>query len=175
MGPVKKDKKNQMTIPKIFFTNTIISLLFCFFLLFSSASLATETSDASTTDKNEESGINLAKIDEDTLSRMSEEERKWYIKFQEGLMFFDGWQQISEEILLSISPDIMVETRFLLKTVGVKIGAEWCKDNDVRRIDTDQLRSWGKRLKKVRKENPSDIPETLKTISNEVDVILKEG
>lgn len=116
--------------------------------------------------------IDIGKIDEKSLSKLSKEEQDWYKKFQDGLLFFDGWQQISNEILSGIAPEEKENAHFLLKTIGVKIGTEWCKDNSIRKIDTDQLRNWGKTLRKVREEDPKLLINTLKSIDTEVDTVL---
>lgn len=147
-------------------------LFWFFFLCFPSILLANENDNGTSPIKSEMGSIDVANLDQDAFNNLSEEEKKWYLKFQQGLMFFDGWQEISEEILTAVPSEDHTDTGFLLKTIGVKIGTEWCKDNSVRKIHTDDLRSWGKRLRKVKDETPAFVVDTLEAIGSEVDDIL---
>lgn len=106
------------------------------------------------------------------LTNLSQKEREWYQKFQDGLMFFSGWKEISENILKALPPDERHLTEQLLENMGVRIGTEWSKHNDIRRIDTGQLRSWGDRLRKARKKGETHLSQTVKAISAEVDELL---
>lgn len=147
----------------------LLYILLCCTTLTFATSTHTETSPADSAPL-----IDLANIDKDALSKLTAEEKEWYDKFQNGLLFFDGWQQISSDILACLPPEEKGGARFLLKTIGVKIGTEWSRDNSIRKIDTDQLQSWGKRLKKARKESVTLVADTLKRIASEVDAILVE-
>ena len=106
------------------------------------------------------------------LSNLSQKEREWYQKFQDGLMFFSGWKEISENILKELPPDERHFAEQLLENMGVRIGTEWSKHNDIRRIDTGQLRSWGDRLRKARKKGDTHLSQTVRDISAEVDELL---
>lgn len=157
---------------------TKYSNLFIFFLLFflcwTTTVIAAENDIDTSSEKNAENTIDVGNIDPDVLSKLSEDEKNWYIKFQKGLLFFDGWQEISIEILSVVPDEKIADIQDLLKTLGVKIGTEWCKDNSIRKFDTDQLRSWGKRLRKTKDENPATIFDTLSFIENEVDALMVE-
>ncbi len=106
------------------------------------------------------------------LSSLSQEEQEWYQKFQNGLMLFAGWKEISADILKALPPAERPLTEQLLKDLGVRIGTEWSKDNNIRRIDTDQLRSWGDRLRKARQKGDTHLSRTVQAISTEVDELL---
>ncbi len=108
------------------------------------------------------------------VEQLTEEEWHWYDKFQHGLMFFDGWKNISKNILASLPHEEKTGVKKLLDTMGLRIGTEWSKDNNIRKIDTDQLRSWGKRLEKARREKTINLKETVQIISIEVDSILEQ-
>ena len=100
---------------------------------------------------------------------LTKEERQWFIKFQEGNFLVDGWQDISATILEKTPVSEKPEQKLLLVELGNKIGIEWCKDNDIRKIDTTMLKTWGKQLKNIAKENPDHIETVLVAISNELD------
>lgn len=105
-------------------------------------------------------------------SALTEDEKYWFVKFQEGNMFADGWQQISEMILEKTSPADLHKQKELLASLGKKIGLEWCKDNDTRKIDTSQLKAWGKILKNAAKKEPEMLGVVLASIDKEVDTLL---
>jgi len=117
--------------------------------------------------------IDVANISEELLGQLTTEEQRWYHKFQNGLLFFSGWKEISEEILTCLPEEKRAETKNLLEYMGIRIGTEWSKANDERKIDTEQLRSWGSRLRKARKNGAPHLSETVRKITIEVDSILK--
>lgn len=120
----------------------------------------------------QEKGIDVTNIDKELLDKLSEEEQEWYHKFQNGLMFFSGWKKTSEEILDCLPVEEQPATQHLLETLGIRIGTEWSKDNSERRIDTDQLQSWGQRLREARKTGARQLADTVKEITVEVNDIL---
>ena len=111
-------------------------------------------------------------LNQELLQQLSEEELHWYNKFQHGLMFFDGWKDISKDILANLSYEEKNRVKPLLDSMGLRIGTEWSKANDVRKIDTDQLRNWGKRLKNAQHQGSEYLKETVFLISTEVEAIL---
>lgn len=103
---------------------------------------------------------------------LSAEELKWYKTFQEGTFLIDGWHDISAELLASTPEKYRDHQRKRLELLGEKIGLEWCKDNDVRRVDTKMLQEWGKTLKNIAKKRPEQLPEIIAVIDQELDDIL---
>lgn len=118
--------------------------------------------------------IDVSDLHQKHIAQLSNEERDWYNKFQDGLMFFDGWKDISQNILVCLPQEKRGGTRELLEAMGIRIGTEWSKNNETRKINTDQLRSWGDRLKEAQKEGAERLQETVKIISTEVDAILQQ-
>jgi len=116
---------------------------------------------------------NVLEIDQTVLQELDDGERDWYKRFQQGILFFDGWSSISEEILASYPEEQIVEKKPIVQRLGVKIGSEWCKDNDVRRIDTAMLKSWGKQLRASINQGHEITTQTLLEIENEVNLILE--
>ncbi len=165
---VKRSHRMLPIVSRIFIV--FLSCVFCWTTIL----YAIENDTDSNTEIKGDNAIDVANIDQEVLNKLSDDEKKWYIKFQKGLMFFDGWQEISLDILSVIPREEQSDTQYLLKTIGVKIGTEWCRENSIRRIDTDQLQSWGKRLRKAKKETPGTILDTLNLIEREVDALLVE-
>jgi len=107
-----------------------------------------------------------------TLSSLSPEERRWFKTFQEGTFLIDGWQTITEELLANTPESLRDHQKKRLELLGIKIGMEWSKNNDIRRIDTRMLQQWGKALKKTAKKNPKQLPEIIVSIDQEISNIL---
>jgi len=106
------------------------------------------------------------------LNSLSPEEREWFRTFQEGTFLIDGWQTITEELLASTPENLREHQKKRLDQLGLKIGLEWSKDNDIRRVDTRMLQQWGKALKKTAKKNPEQLSEVIVSIDQEISHIL---
>jgi hypothetical protein len=97
---------------------------------------------------------------------------RWYEKFQNGGFFYNGWQQISEDIVARVADEEKLRARILMLTLGVKIGCEWSKENDVRKISTKMLRQWGETLRATANDSPDNILATINIIKFEVNNLL---
>ena len=106
------------------------------------------------------------------LSGFTEEEIKWFNTFLKGNFFADGWEDISAEILENVSDHERDQHKVRLHELGFRIGSEWCKDNEARKIDNDFLRKWGKELKETADEAPHLLTEVILRIDSELDKIL---
>jgi len=106
------------------------------------------------------------------MSTMSAYEQKWYRIFQEGSLLFDGWKRITKEILSYTPEELRERQKVRLEQLGLKIGLEWCKTNDVRRVDNKMLLQWGSELKKVARKDPRQLPDVIASIDQEVSSIL---
>ena len=67
---------------------------------------------------------------------------------------------------------ISKKKQYVLTSMGNKIGREWCKSNDVRKIDTAMLKKWGDKLRQTAKNEPHLLAEVLESIDGEIDTIL---
>ncbi|WP_457577733.1 hypothetical protein [Desulfomarina sp.] len=118
----------------------------------------------------------LLHISPEILKGLNEEQRKWYEKFNEGVLFFDGWRAISKDILSHFPPEKRVEVRKYIQRLGILIGTEWSKENDVRCIDNKKLGEWGDRIKDaIRGESTEGLTVTLKSINDEVEYLLRKS
>lgn len=106
------------------------------------------------------------------LSGLSAQERKWFLTFIKGNILAQGWGQITADLLRHVAREERERQRQLLNQLGTKIGREWCKDNDVRRIDTSKLSDWGGMLKKAAKKEPRRLAEVIRHIDGEVNSLL---
>ena len=109
---------------------------------------------------------------QEDLSKLTPEERKWYKTFQEGTFLIAGWQEISKEILENTPPELREHQRQRLEQLGRIIGMEWCKDNAVRRVDNKMLKEWGDALKETARTNPEQLPEVIASIDKQLNNIL---
>lgn len=101
--------------------------------------------------------------------KLSKEEQEWFTTFQEGTFYVQGWKGITTEILNKIKSGNKKETlRHSLNLLGIRIGCEWSKSNDVRKIDTDMLEQWGAKLQKTAEEKPDELPVLIANIQQQV-------
>lgn len=159
------------------FLNSRLIILFTVFLVYPSISAAHHNEQykgGATYSTPQSNCFTMSSIDETTHPQLSREERQWYATFQHGSLLFDGWQDICKSILAEIPPRKEEQTAALLGNIGKRIGTEWAKNNAVRKIDTDQLRIWGDKLKEARDEGNNEIYETVEKIADEVDDILNK-
>ena len=157
------------------------SIFFIFFFLVSAVNInlsfgdeiqpepGTKTKDIAVSDE-------LLHISPEILKGLNEEQRKWYEKFNEGVLFFDGWRAISQDILSHFPPGKRVEVRKYIQRLGILIGTEWSKENDVRCIDNKKLGEWGDRIKEaIRRESTEGLTLALKSINDEVECLLRKN
>lgn len=107
------------------------------------------------------------------LPELTAEEKAWFVKFQEGYLLIDGWQDISAEILAKTPEVLRADQKVVLDELGKKIGLEWCKDNTIRKVDNSMLKEWGKVLKKTVSDNPEQLSQVLASIKKRVDQALE--
>jgi hypothetical protein len=100
------------------------------------------------------------------------EEQQWYKTFQEGTFLVAGWKDITKEILANTPEELREHQQHRLEQLGRKIGMEWSKENAVRRVDNRMLKQWGKELKKAAKKNPTQLPEVIASIDQQLDDLL---
>jgi hypothetical protein len=100
---------------------------------------------------------------------LNKDQQEWYRKFHEGSFLVKGWKARMNEVLGNISPEDKGEMGKLLETLGEKIGMEWSRPNDVRRIDTAQLQRWGKDLQNAGLKGAEALSRQIQQLDEEVD------
>lgn len=140
---------------------------------------ATETPSRCLSCEASQHAVNLAELEQylqqgspKTVAELDEEARDWFGTFQEGGMLFDGWKDISDKVINNVPDSEKVQTKLQMLALGVRMGCEWSKENDVRRISTKMLKNWGREIREVVKKHPADIPHVINKIESEVDVLL---
>ena len=101
--------------------------------------------------------------------QLSEKEKEWFTTFQEGTFYVQGWKEITSKILEKIKQkNKKKELQRSLSHLGLRIGCEWSKNNDVRKINTDMLEQWGSELQKTAEEKPDRLPVLIADIQQKV-------
>ena len=101
--------------------------------------------------------------------QLSEDEKEWFTAFQEGTFYVQGWKEITSKILEKIKRENKKkELQRSLNYLGIRIGCEWSKSNDIRKINTDMLEQWGSQLQKTAEENPDELPMVIANIQQKV-------
>ena len=145
-------------------------IFFYIFLVALSLGTAAQTSAATVAEAS--IGNTTPTIGKYDLSGMTAEEVKWFNAFLKGNFFADGWEDISTEILEKVGVHEREQHQVRLHELGFKIGSEWCKDNDSRKIDNDFLRKWGKELKEAADEAPHLLTEVILRLDSELNQLL---
>ena len=161
-------------LKKICFLMMIFSFLPCSYGMANQFQGGQWTQDV-TLSKNEAalSSDGLGQHAEEVLATLTPGERKWFHRFQEGIACFDGWKKITQAVVEKF-PEHEREMRLAaMQTLGFKIGYEWSRDNQVRRVNTDMLRAWGRELRKAGAENHVQLAQVLYKIDSEVDTLLR--
>jgi hypothetical protein len=111
-------------------------------------------------------------ITEDLLAGLSQKERKWYHRFQDGVPLFDGWKKITQAVVEKF-PEHEREGRLAaMQALGFKIGHEWSRDNRVRKVNTEALRAWGQDLRQAGTQDHVQLADVLYKIDSEVNALL---
>ena len=123
--------------------------------------------------------VNLSEIERylqqgnpQTVAQLDEEAREWFSTFQEGGMLFDGWKDISDKVISNVPDSEKMLTKLQMLALGVRMGCEWSKENDIRKISTKMLKSWGGEIREVVRQRPADIAQVINKIEDEVDSLL---
>jgi len=96
---------------------------------------------------------------------------KWLKTFYEGTFIIQGWNGRKDELLKNIS-DKKAEAEELLNEIGDLIGREWAKENDVRKINTDNVKAWGGEIKSVKNSSDDQILAKLNDLKGSVNAKL---
>ena len=149
-----------MKIKNIICTFTALQL--CYLLILPFQAVAEQTRY-----ENNEQQITVISVE-----NLSPEEKEWFAKFQEGNLFVQGWKGITADILAKTPEDLQEEQRLALEILGTRIGCEWSKENDIRKIDTDMLKQWGKQLKQTVTDDPHQVSQVIAEINQRVAMLL---
>jgi hypothetical protein len=141
---------------------TFAALQICFLLI-----MPFQAAGEQTLYENNERQVTVISVD-----KLSPEEKEWFAKFQEGTLFVQGWKGITADILTKTPEDLQEEQRLALETLGTRIGCEWSKDNEIRKIDNDMLKQWGKQLKQTVIDNPHQVSQVIAEINQRVAMLL---
>ncbi len=103
---------------------------------------------------------------------ITNKEEEWFKKFYDGTVFVKGWKYHVNDMLQKVPADEKEKIRGLLEDFGKKIGYEWAKDNNVRKIDTATLKKWGDDLRIAGGKSHEALIEKISQLDSEADSIL---
>lgn len=103
---------------------------------------------------------------------LNSEEKRWFKTFHEGNFLSEGWQEITAYLLAKTPEEQRQAQKAALDNLGKKIALEWCRPNDVRKVNSSMLQEWGDQLKKAADENPVELSRTIAFIDQEVEAVL---
>ena len=110
--------------------------------------------------------------DEENQGRQSETEYlEWVLSFYQGnLAYQSGWQDIQGYVYEAPAPGAEQELLEQLSLLGIAIGSEWSKHNDVRQIDTRMLSLWGSTIQLAPDFDTQK--QTVEVIAIDIDLLL---
>ncbi len=113
--------------------------------------------------------------DEENQERQSQTEYLgWTLSFYRGnLAYQSGWQDIQSYVLEAPTPELSQQLQGLLSDLGVAIGSEWAKHNDIRLIDTRMLSLWGSTIQLAQDFHMQK--QSIEVIAEDVEQILVGG
>lgn len=103
--------------------------------------------------------------------------RGWYVRFWTGsckelkVICLSGapyWGEIMQRLLANVPAERQERLRTRLVLLGQSIGYEWAKENNVRRINNDHIKSWSADLK----QNAHDPEPAVARIEQQSRVLL---
>jgi len=104
---------------------------------------------------------------------LKKDDHYWLNVFYQGTLLTQGWNSL-KALILEMTPDhAKVQLTGKLDCLGEKIGREWSKDNQDRRISNSHLMHWADVLKTARSKDFQHILETLEALENEVNDLLR--
>lgn len=110
--------------------------------------------------------------DSENQNRQSQTEYlQWMLSFYQGsLTYQSGWQDISGGIFEAPNEAQQEELLTEVRELGIVIGSEWAKHNDVRLIDTRMLSIWGSTIQLA--PDFEKQRETVEVIVEDVELLL---
>ena len=110
--------------------------------------------------------------DEENQGRQSETEYlEWVLSFYQGnLAYQSGWQDIQGYVYEAPVPEAEQALLEQLSLLGIAIGSEWSKHNDVRQIDTRMLSLWGSTIQLAPDFDTQK--QTVAVIATDIDLLL---
>ena len=111
--------------------------------------------------------------DEENQARQSEAEYlRWVLSFYQGnLAYQTGWQDIQGYVYEAPAPEAAQELFEQLSLLGIAIGSEWSKHNDIRRINTRMLSLWGSTIQLAPDFDTQK--QTVEVIAKDIDLLLR--
>lgn len=96
---------------------------------------------------------------------------QWVLSFYQGnLLHQSGWQDIQTYMITAPSLELNEELHDQMGRLGVVIGSEWAKHNDIRLIDTRMLSLWGSTIQLA--SNFDTQQRSIEVISEDVSQLL---
>jgi hypothetical protein len=95
-------------------------------------------------------------VSQDGIAFDDAKHRGWYVRFWTGsckelrVICMSGapyWGEIMQRLLVNVPADRQERLRTRLILLGQSIGYEWAKENNVRRINNDHIKTWSADLK----------------------------
>ena len=96
----------------------------------------------------------------------------WVLSFYQGnLAYQSGWQDIQGYLYEAPAPEAAQDLLDQLSLVGIAIGSEWSRHNDIRQIDTRMLSLWGSTIQLAPDFDTQK--KTVELIASDIELLLR--
>ncbi len=96
---------------------------------------------------------------------------EWVVGFYQGtFLYATGWQDVEERLLNRTPVPERAALQSRLAELGIVIGSEWAKNNDVRLINNRLLALWGSTLQLM--EGSERYLQAIDEIERDIDLLL---
>jgi len=75
-------------------------------------------------------------------------------------------------VVAKVPDEKKLKAKVTMLALGLKIGCEWSKENDVRKISTSMLKDWGEKLSTTVTDSPNNLLVVINSIEHEVNKLL---
>lgn len=102
------------------------------------------------------SSVSAQAVTQDGIAFDDAKHRGWYVRFWTGsckelrVVCMSGapyWGEIMQRLLANVPQQQQEKLRTRLVLLGQRIGYEWAKENNIRKIDNDHIKTWSTVLK----------------------------
>lgn len=102
-------------------------------------------------------GASAQGVTQDGIAFDDAKHRGWYVRFWTGsckelrVVCLSGapyWGEIMQRLLVNVPAEKRERLRSRLILLGQRIGYEWAKENDIRRIDNGHIKGWSSELQR---------------------------
>jgi len=96
----------------------------------------------------------------------------WINRFYQGFNLVPGWLQVVERVTSRVAVEDQAAVRIQLEALGRRIGSEWAKDNQVRKLNSRMAAVWRDALMEALAQD--DLHAYIARMTQDVEAVMAE-